>query len=286
MKNILWKLSKTKTVFDPEFGYLVKGNLIGSFSGKFHIVPFGGMDIRESVAYDKALSELCERAVWLQMYAIAPDLVYETPGFSSHTNSRNAIENAQTEFFERKEFKCLVGLLYRGEVQKIYNEYDVRYSSEHLFFSSRVKLPDKSLQYSVVSLYFDGNRTYFGMGKNADFQQSIIDAIDETILIKTSLDKNGRPPLESNTKIMSSGDYTLFERLSFDKTIRTTGLHLIKVIHSLHIGRSIPRYSIGDVFTINVSSLQPKFLVPLKRVVFYCFPKNRASRIVQTYLTD
>ena len=123
------------------------------------------------------------------------------------------------------------------------------------------------------------------MGKGEELQQSLVDAVDEILLIKASLAKNGKPPLDAHTKIMSSGDYDLFDKLSKNIRIRETIRALQKEERALQSIKNVPKHSVVKILTIDVSNYQPKFLLPLNRVVFYCFSDERADRIAQTFFT-
>ncbi|TOZ02346.1 hypothetical protein DIS17_10715 [Levilactobacillus brevis] len=277
-----WKLSELAVFRNIETGYSIKGNLVNNTKNETFLVPFGAIDANYQLAYDKSLSELCERATWLNMYKVAPKLITNTIGFAAHTLTEAAIYQSTAEQFERQCFRTLIEILNQQRVNEVLTTFSVVQWSRGIDFLRTTKICGHLL-YLVIRTLCTSKRVYFGMGKASSLAKSRLDALGECRLVQESLEKLD---VQNNIKdgIMSSGDINYFKALSESASIKKS-MHILKNYENKTTDLLKQLVSFGeDTITVDVSKYMPDFLNPLKRVVYYSFPKNRSEQYIQNFL--
>jgi hypothetical protein len=268
MNETKWKLSKIQISKDEGEIYSVKGNLNCTLDNSTYIVPFGAMDYDRQVAVEKAKSELCERAVWINMFTLKPDVATSTVGFSAHVDRRKAIINSKMEVFERVEFSRVVRFMKKKQQGQLEKNWNVISKNDVLYFCSRAQILMDVEAYAVIALMKVAGLIYFGMGKSTDFASALDDAKMECKLIQRTLTSEKKHLTDLSTKVMSEGDFILFHQLSRNNRVIQNYDNIV-ADDSLQDEKSVIPYRNISTDTVDACQYMPKFLVPLNRYVYY-----------------
>lgn len=108
MRIIKWKASKIEIIEKNKI-FFYKGLIVACCDNEMEYkIPYGACDKEKERAYEKAISEMCERCVWFTVYSMYPKLFPDTKGFSAHIDKKMGKLNSVREYIERKLLEKIV----------------------------------------------------------------------------------------------------------------------------------------------------------------------------------
>ena len=238
-----------------------------SNNGNIYKIPYGACDYDYVRAYEKSVSEMCERATWLSLYCEYPRIFSETVGFSAHVDKDCAILNAKREYIERKILQVFMELIVK-DYNRLTDYFDINIDDEGI----KAWFSDENTEFLIFfknSIVHGNQGMVIGMGKGNTREESEIQGHSEAMLVERALNRKW------NIKTKDSvTDIAFYKTLFFNRA-------LLGCFKSLEKGYYESRGNSIDISndSINLSSYLPDFLEKFNRVVFYSCDKEKMCLI-------
>lgn len=276
MKIYEWKVSKLQVTESQKIK--TQGNLYANTSLGEKYIPFGGIDKISEISYEKAISELDERATWFKMFSQYPTLFPNTTGFAAHTNKDSAIANSIYEVIERQTFHYLIKLINENKIIEIKHNFNIQQIEKYIIFTKLYETQVGSL-WITISFNLSGKLMSIGMGKRKKLHNSIDDAIDENIMISNSIKKYLKKHNNVQTyKSMSQKELLSFINLAKSLKVHKTLNELTKYTNSSFFHKINPVMK-KDIISFNVTNYMPNFLSFTKRYIYLSVPIEKEKDI-------
>lgn len=295
--GLFWKTSPLRINRTPE-GYWAKGVLSVTVSDHIYHISYGACADDAELVKQKALSELVERIVWFITFIdlrrqIGLSDPYHTVGWAAHIDKKKAQASSVGEYLERYYFKMLLDELFSAErtqpyslLQRIWTvapHLYGRWDNVNELINSMVMVPLHFSQLDIHVVYViavchlnrDAEKgVVFGMGRASSFKDAFYNARFELCLVMKALNRL-RTRIQ-NRRLNNLAEYELkfFDGLYGNQDLLHSTEQLFNS-RELEIENSrcqefgqhidaVPKYE-----TFDFSWLQPKWLKPFSRYVYY-----------------
>lgn len=279
MKIIEWKASNIKINYNAN-GCQMKGMLVAKGDNCVEYkIPYGAEGSEFSVAYNKTISEMCERAAWFNLYMKHPSLFDNTIGFSAHVNLNEALINSKREYMEHELLELLLDMASLG-LDNVLDYFSIYVRKQIVIFHYSTSITEFVFVFRPCKLLNEKKGFVIGMGKDNLFDEAVIHATDESFLVENAINnyiKRGKVIRGSSlvdkeihyfyTIFNNSDLYNLLEKMEQDYQSRKK-----KVTFSCD--------------TIDLSFYVPSFLNRYNRKIAYCGDIDRVLIIAETLGRD
>lgn len=189
MRIIKWKASKMEIIEKNEI-FFFKGIIVACCDNEIEYkIPYGACDREKKKAYEKAVSEMCERSVWFTVYSMYPKLFPNTKGFSAHIDQKMGCLNSIREYIERKLFEKIKLCLKENRIEDLYKMFSIKRRDNQIIFFYYSKI------YNTYFVFIFIKRTYIkekmeqigfvvGMGKSRKIFSAYEGSLNEAKLVE------------------------------------------------------------------------------------------------------
>lgn len=299
--ELVWKTSPIRINQTPD-GYWAKGVLSVTLGkhGNVNCIPYGACAIDPEQAMQKALSEMAERVVWFITFVDMHKRgslsgPYNTFGWAAHVDEKRARDKSVGEYLERQYFETLIHELSTGTQRQpgsfleaasmvdpaLYGKWDNAFESIRFMIIIPLYFPQIGVYvvYAIAVCCLGSNvdvdeGVVFGMGNGYSFDEAFYSAKFELFLVMKALSR-----LKTKLKSIHLNNLAKYEAEYFYQIYNSRKVY--RAVEQLLKFSGLKTWSMQSqclihciVFTpdyevINFSWLQPKWLKPLSRYVYY-----------------
>lgn len=266
--EVRWRLSPLRHT-SRRGGEEVMGVVAVSSKHVEYRVSFGAVSRDVPTARAKALSEMVERATWLNVWLLLKQLgerprVFNSVGWAAHESVELARWQSIAEVYERVHLETVIAGLSAGHFTRIERSaYTRQVLGESIVFVPTV-LEDFSNTFIVAALLLGSSTVYIGLGRGSSIGEAEGGACWELELVRETL--SAPPPRKTEWFDLDRPAVDEFRALSRNPQLFRAVSHLLTNAPKLR-PRGVEYVPLRPACLMDLTPYQPPWAKPLAKFV-------------------